>query len=219
MPLVKYGGVLMKMRSSASQAERQRDVAGVARDGPQRLAHALGQAGGAGREHDHRRLVLAHGLERGAAGAAGAASPPAARTPSTRPSASAVTTSRTGPSVRRRARLVVRQHDDVRLRLADQPVHVVLRQARVERDHDLAGEPGAQHADEELVVLLEHERDAGAAAAGGGQEGRRDPRRPSLHVRVGVDAAARAHAASRPRARPPSGAGARRRRSSRVRAS
>ena len=191
MPLVKYGGVLMKMRSPASRPERERHVAGVARDGAQRLADALGQARGAGREHDHRELVLGHGLElvRGdgrsgfAAGLAHAVH-------------EAVRVRRHdqahGAAVRRRARLVVRQHDHVRLRLADQPVDVVLRQARVERHHDLAGEPRAEHADEELVVLLEHERDAGAAAAGGGQQGRRDPRRPRLHVRVGVGAAARA---------------------------
>ena len=175
------------------EAQRLGDVAGVARDGPQRLADALGQAGGAGREHDHRLLVLVHGASQGSATVGGRSSFAAGR-------AHAVDEAvrvrghdqahRT--AVRRRAGVVVRQHDDVRLRLADQPVHVVLRQAGVERDHDLAGEPGAQHADEELVVLLEHQRDAGAAAAGGGQQGRRDARRPRLHVRVRVGAAARA---------------------------
>ncbi len=172
------------------EAERQSDVARVARDGAQRLAHALGQAGGAGREHDHRQLVLAHRLElvRGG-GRSGSA---AGRAHAVHETAAVGRHDQADrPVVSRRTGLVVRQHDDVGLRLAHQPVHVVLRQAGVERDHDLAGEPGAQHADEELVVLFEHERDAGAAATGGGQESRRDSRRPRLHVRIGVGAAAR----------------------------
>ena len=168
MPLVKYGGVLMKMRSPACEPQRERHVAGVARDGAQRLAHALGQARGARREHDHRELVLGHGLELvrsdGRSGfAAGLA----------HAVHEAVRIRRHDQTyraaVRCRAGFVVRQHDHVRPRLAQQPVDVGLRQARVERDDDLTGQPRAQHADEELVVLLEHQRDAGAATAGGGR--------------------------------------------------
>ena len=145
------------------EAQRLGDVAGVARDGAQRLTDALGQARGAGREHDHRELVLGHGRElaRGGGRSGFAAGPAHAvhQTVRVRRHDQAQ-----GAVVRRRARLVGRQHDHVRLRLAHQPVDVVLREAGVERHHDLAGEPRAQHADEELVVLLEHQGDAGAAA-------------------------------------------------------
>ena len=174
------------------QAQRLRDVPGVAGDGAQVWQTPLGSP-----VVPEVNMIIACSSSRTASsrstGTAGAASPPAARTPSTKPSASAVTTSRTGPPSGVGHASSLRQHDHVRPALAHQPVDVVLRQADVERDDDLAGQPRAEHAGEELVVLLEHERDTGAAAAGGGEQRRRDPRRPRLHVRVGVHAAARTH--------------------------
>ena len=169
MPLVKYGGVLMKMRSPASSPSVRatcpalletalsvwRTPLGspVVPDVNMIIAisssvTALSSSGGSGRSSF-------------AAGRAHAVHEAVCVGGDDEPH---------GTVVRRRAGRVVRHHDDVRPGLADQPVHVVLRQARVERDDDLPGEPGAQHADEELVVLLKHERDAGAAPASGGQE-------------------------------------------------
>ena len=189
MPLVKYGGVLMKMRSPASRPSVSETCPALLETARSVCLHALGQARGAGREHDHRLLVLGDGLEPvrgdGRSGFAAGRAHAVHQTVRVRRHDEAHGTALGG-----RAGLVAGHDDHVRPRLADEPVDVRLRQAHVERDDHLAGEPRAEHAGEELVVLLEHQRDAGAAAAGGGQQGRRDPRRPRLHVRVGVHAAA-----------------------------
>ncbi len=97
MPLVKYGGVLMKIRSPAWSPSVRATWPALLETARSVWQTPLGRP-----VVPEVNMIIASSSSRTAtsssAEAAGTASPPAARTPSTRPSASAVTTSRTGPS-------------------------------------------------------------------------------------------------------------------------
>ena len=183
--------MLTKMRSSARRSSDARHVPRVAGHAAQRLAHALGQAGGAGGEHDHRELVLAHGAVVRHARPIGGRPALVPGGAQARHQARLILRHQEPPRAGRVAAVLARHEQEARPRLGDEPGDVGGGQAGVERHHDAPGEPHPEHRDEEGVVLLQMQGDAIAALRTGGRQGGRDPLRACQRVAVRVRATAR----------------------------